>query len=97
MDISVELVGSRLLGILFVSAPLILFLVLFRVWGKEGIPLDRQEFCRKCLIISLIWFVLFLPALLSVFFDGKAAMPDRLRATSITFAVILILVLIWFF
>lgn len=96
MDISVGLVGMALLGILAMSAPPGLSIVLFRVLVKEGVPLESQEFFRNWLIFSFAWLVMFLPNLLAIFFSGNTALPDRLRAASITCAVIIALVLSWF-
>lgn len=96
MDISVELVSTVLLGMLAMSAPPGLSIVLFRVLVKEGVPLESQEFFRNCLIFSFAWLVMFLPNLLAIFFSGNTALPDRLRAASITCAVIIALVLSWF-
>ena len=97
MDISFELIRTVLLGVLTLSAPPFLSIVLFRVLVKEGAPLESQEFRRNWLIFSFAWLVMFLPNLLAMFFSGNAAIPDRLRAGSITFAVGLLLILFWFF
>ena len=98
MDIGVEVVIAILLGMLALSVPPVLSLVLFRVLLKDGVPLDSQKFHHNHGVLSLIfWPMMFFPGLFGILFDGAAAMPDRLRAASITFAVILTLVLSWFF
>lgn len=97
MKINVELVSTVLLAMLAMSAPLFMSILLFRVLGKEGSPLDSQKSRREYLIVSLIWFVLLLSPFLGIFFGGKTAMPDRLGTTSIVSAVILVLVLTWVF
>lgn len=94
MDIRSEVV-TVLLGILAMSAPPVLFILLFRVLMKDGFPLESQKFRLTGLIVSLCWLVILLPTPLAIFFGGAAAMPDRLRAAATTFAVILILVLSW--
>ena len=96
MDISVGLVGMALLGMLAMSAPPGLSIVLFRVLVKEGASLEGQEFFRNWLIFSFAWLVMFLPNLLAIFFSGNVALLDRLRAALITCAVIIVLVLSWF-
>ena len=95
MDISVDLVITVLLEILALSAPPVLSFVLLRVLSKDGCPLDSKDVLFGCIIISLFWLVMFLSVFLSIFFSGKATMPDRLRVVSITFAVILAIVLSW--
>ena len=96
MNISFELI-TVLLGILALSAPPSLSIVLFRVLVKEGAPLDSQEFRRNWLIFSFAWLIMFLPNILAIVSSGNAAMPDRLRTASITCAVIIIVVFSWFF
>ncbi len=97
MDLGVEVVITVLLGILALSAPPVLSLALFRGLMKDGFPFDNQKFRLNGLLFSLIWLVIFLPAFIGILFGENAAIPDRLRAASITFAVILILVLSWLF
>ena len=92
MAISVELAITVLLGILAMSAPSVLSIVLFRVLVKDGVPLDSQEFRRKHSGGSVVWLMMFLSGLFAIFVIGNAAMPDRLRAASIMCAGTLILV-----
>lgn len=92
--------STALLGILALSAPVILSLVLFRVLVKDGVPLDNQKFCQNhCVFYLIIWPAMFFPGLFAILFgDGynTASIPDNLRAASITCAGSLILVLCWF-
>lgn len=91
MNISVELVSTILLGMLALSAPPVLSVVLFRVLVKDGFSLDSQEFRRNCLPWSILWIGMFLVGLFLIFFGGQASMPDRLREASSMFEVNLIM------
>lgn len=91
MNISVELVSTVLLGMLALSAPPVLSVVLFRVLVKDGFSLDSQEFRRNCLPWSILWIGMFLVGLFLIFFGGQASMPDRLREASSMFEVNLIM------
>ena len=95
MGISLDLVIAVLLLILVMSAPPGLSLVLPRVLMKDGFPLESKESRAGGIIISLFCLVMFLSVFLSIFFSGKATMPDRLRVVSITFSVLLALVIAW--
>ena len=97
MDIRVELVITILLGMVALSVPPALSIVLFRGLMKEGIPLDSQKFRFSCLIHSLSWFLMFLMTFLYIFIGGNASMPDRLQTGSIMFASSLILMLSYCF
>ena len=95
MGISLDLVIAVLLLILVMSAPPGLSLVLPRVLMKDGFPLESKESRAAGIIISLFCLVMFLSVFLSIFFSDKATMPDRLRVVSITFSVLLALVIAW--
>lgn len=87
-----------LLGILALSAPVVLSLVLFRVMVKDGVPLDSRKFRQNHRVFFLIiWPMMVFPGLFAILFGGTALLPDRLRAASITCAGTLVLVLSWFF
>lgn len=96
MDLSVELVGTVLLGMLALGAPPVLSTVLFRVLVRDGVPLNRQEFHRNRRHHSLTWFGFFILSLLPVFFGGNASMPDRSREASSLFEIGLIIVFFCF-
>ena len=90
MDISVELVITVLLGLLAMSTPPVLCIVLFRVMVKGGASINSQKFRRDCLIFSLIWLGVFFLNLFLIFFVGKTAMADRLQEASVSFVLSLI-------
>ena len=93
--------STALLGILALSAPVILSLVTFRVLVKDGVPLDNQKFCQNhCVFYLIIWPAMFFPGLSAILFGGgynTASIPNNLRVASIMCAGSLILVLSWFF
>ena len=98
MGTDLDLVITVLLGILALSAPAVLSFVLFRVLVRDGVPLDSQKFRHNHSVLFLLfWPMMVLPGLFGILFGGTALIPDRLRAASITLAVILILVFSWFF
>ena len=91
--------STALLGMLALSAPVILSLVMFRLLVKDGVPLDNQKFRQNHCVLSLIfWPAMFFPGLFAILFGGgyTASMPDKLRAASITCAGSLLPVLCWF-
>ena len=90
MEISIALVSTVLLGMLALSAPPVLCIVLFRVMVKEGAPLDSQKFRHDFLIGFLFWLGVFFLNLFLIFFVGKAAMADRLQEASVSFVLSLI-------
>ena len=79
-----------LLGVMAISAPPVLCIVLFRVMVKEGAPLDSQKFRHDFLIGFLFWLGVFFLNLILIFFVGKAAMADRLQEASVSFVLSLI-------
>lgn len=90
MEISIALVIIVLLGVLALSGPPILSIVLFRVMVKEGAPLDSQKFRHDFLIVFLFWLGVFFLNLFLIFFVGKTAMADRLQEASVSFVLSLI-------
>ena len=90
MDFGFDLATTVLLGMLAVSAPSVLSIVLFRVMVKEGFPLDSQVFRRECLMYSLLWLGLFFLNLFLLLVVGNASMTARLQEVSGTFVVSLI-------
>ena len=93
--------STALLGMLALSAPVILSLVMFRVLVKDGVPLDNQKFRQNhCVFYLIIWPAMFFPGLFAILFGvgyNTASIPNNLQAASITCAGSLILVLSWFF
>lgn len=92
--------STALLGMLALSVPVVLSLVLFRVLVKDGVPLDEQKFRHShCGCFLFIWPTMVLTGLFGILLVGGYATPmtDRLRAASITCAGSLVPVLSWFF
>lgn len=95
MATDLDLVITVLLLSLVMGAPPGLSVVLPRVPMRDGFPLENKEYRAYGIITSAFCLVMFLSIFLSIFFSGKATMPDRLRVVSIAFAVLLAIVIAW--
>ena len=85
-----------LFGVLALSAPPLLSIVLFRILVKDGVPFDSQKFRHNLRTLFFLWLGLILLNIYLIFFVGNAAMPARLQEASSMFKSSLFFVLFGF-